>query len=56
MLQGLNFKKLTIQVMHYHNSSNFFDDFMRKDNEHAFQRDIFPKINLQKDVLYDREA
>ncbi|MEN6418969.1 MAG: hypothetical protein ABFC73_08630, partial [Clostridiaceae bacterium] len=55
-VSGLNFEHISIGVTHTHNSSDFYSDFMREDNERVYGADILPKIELASDVLTGEEA
>ncbi|MEN6340902.1 MAG: hypothetical protein ABFD03_12290, partial [Clostridiaceae bacterium] len=55
-VNGLKFDQISIGVTHTHNSSDFYADFMREDNERVFGADILPKIELPDEVLTGEEA
>ena len=55
-VKGLKFEHISIGVTHTHNSSDFYSDFMREDNERVYGADILPKIELAPDVLTGAEA
>ena len=55
-VKGLKFEYISIGVTHTHNSSDFYSDFMREDNERVYGADILPKIELAEDVLTGEEA
>lgn len=52
----LRFESISIGATHTHNSSDFYSDFMRDDNEHVFSSDILPPIHMGDDVLRGKEA
>lgn len=54
--KGLDVKKISLHTTHTHNSSDFFSDFMRKDNEQVYDCDILPEISLPEDILDGEEA
>ncbi len=54
--EGLNFDNVSFNATHTHNSSDFFGDFMRADNEHVYGADILPVLEMPEDVLFGEEA
>lgn len=54
-VEGLCFENISIGVTHTHNSSDFYSDFMREDNERVFGADRLPQITPKQDLL-DGEA
>lgn len=55
-LEGLVFENISFGVTHTHNSTDFYGDFMRMDNETVFGADILPVLAFPDDVLYLEEA
>ena len=55
-VNGLDFDKISIGVTHTHNSSDYFSDFLREDNEHVFGKEILPPVEMGDDVLYGKKA
>ncbi len=55
-IEGLVFENISFGVTHTHNSTDFYEDFMRKDNEAVFGADILPELVFPNDVLYEEEA
>lgn len=55
-LQGLVFENISFGVTHTHNSSDFYEDFMRLDNEGVFGSEILPKLEFPDNVLRGEEA
>lgn len=50
------FDMISFNVTHSHNSSSFYDDFMRTSNEMVFNKDILPKFDLPEDILIMEES
>lgn len=55
-VRGLRFENISFGVTHTHNSSDFFADFMRLDNESVFGTEILPELELPEDILDGTEA
>ena len=55
-LDGLEFENISFGVTHTHNSSDFYEDFMRLDNESVFGSDILPELEFPENVLRGEEA
>jgi hypothetical protein len=55
-LTDLNFDCISFGVTHSHNSTDFFEDFMRLDNESVFGSDILPELEFPQNVLRGAEA
>ena len=55
-LHGLVFENISFGVTHTHNSSDFYEDFMRLDNEGVFGSDILPELVFPDNVLRGEEA
>lgn len=55
-LDGLSFDSVSINVTHTHNSSDFFGDFLREDNELVFGADVLPEAPLPENALVGEEA
>ncbi|MCE5188588.1 MAG: hypothetical protein LLF75_05345 [Eubacteriales bacterium] len=55
-LGDLNFENISFGVTHTHNASDFFQDFMRLDNESVFGEDILPELYFPDNVLRGEEA
>jgi hypothetical protein len=53
---GLLFENISFGVTHTHNSTDFYEDFMRLDNETVFGADILPELVFPDDVLAGEEA
>ena len=53
---GLLFENISFGVTHTHNSTDFYEDFMRLDNEKVFGADILPELSFPDDVLAGEEA
>jgi len=56
VLVDLEFDHISFGATHTHNSSDFFEDFMRLDNESVIGADILPELAFPKDVLRGEEA
>lgn len=54
--EGLVFENISFGVTHTHNSTDFYEDFMRIDNENVFGSEILPELVFPDDVLYGEEA
>ena len=55
-LTDLDFDCISFGVTHSHNSTDFFEDFMRLDNEGVFGSDILPELEFPQNVLRGAEA
>ena len=55
-LTDLEFTSISFGATHTHNSSDFFEDFMRLDNESVFGADILPELEFPTNVLRGEEA
>lgn len=49
--EGILFEQITFNVTHTHNSSSFYKDFMRADNEEVYDPAILPKLDFPEDML-----
>lgn len=54
--QEICFEKITFNVTHSHNSSNFDTDTLRSYNEGMFDTDILPALHKPEDLLEKEEA
>lgn len=52
----IDFNKISFNVTHSHNSTDFFSDFMRDENEHVYGKEILPQIGLPQNLLTFDEA
>jgi len=55
-IEGLAFENISFGVTHTHNSTDFYQDFMRLDNESVFGSEILPELSFPDDVLCGEEA
>ncbi len=55
-LANLKFESISFGATHTHNSSDFYEDFMRLDNESVFGADILPELEFPANVLRGEEA
>ena len=55
-VEGLKYESISMGVTHTHNSSDYYADWLRDDNERVYGRDILPEIEMKEDVLYGEEA
>ena len=49
--QGIPFEKISFNVTHTHNSSSFYNDFLREDNEQVYDPAILPQFIMPKDLV-----
>lgn len=54
--RGIDTEKISLHTTHTHNSSDFFNDFMREGNEHVYGKEILPSIKMPEDLLFGSEA
>lgn len=52
----IKFENITFNVTHTHNSSSFYDDFMRTEFERVFDQSILPKTDFPDNLLCGEEA
>jgi hypothetical protein len=55
-IDGLIFDNISFGVTHTHNSTDFYEDFMRLDNEIVYGADILPEVLFPDNVLLGEEA
>ncbi len=55
-IKEIDFNKITFNVTHSHNSTDFHSDFMREENEHVYGKDILPQIDTPQNLLPSDEA
>lgn len=49
--EGIPFERVTFNVTHTHNSSSFYRDFMRVENEEVYDKRILPKFDFPEEML-----
>ena len=54
--KGIPFDRISFNVTHTHNSSSFYKDFMRVENEEVYDPAILPKFDMPEDMLCDGEG
>ncbi len=54
--EGLDFERISFHVTHTHNSTEFDDDFLRKDFESVLGKGPLPKTEIPEDLLFGAEA
>jgi len=54
--EGLRFESISMSATHSHNSSDYYSDWLREDNERVYGKDILPEIRPREDVLDGEEA
>ena len=52
----IRFESISFNVTHTHNSSSFYDDFMRTEFERVFDKTLLPKTDFPDDLLCGEEA
>ncbi len=52
----IDFDKISFNVTHSHNSTDFHSDFMREENEHVYGSEILPQIDMPEDLFSSDEA
>lgn len=51
---GIAFDSISFNVTHTHNSSSFYRDFMRVENEQVYDPAILPQFALPEDMVWDQ--
>ena len=54
--EGIQPDWISFSVTHSHNSSSFYDDFMRTENEQVYDPAILPRFDAPEDVLTREES
>lgn len=55
-VEGLRYESISMGATHTHNSSDFYGDFLREDNESVYGTDILPEIPTSEYLLHGKEA
>lgn len=50
------FEKISFNVTHTHNSSSFYNDFMRAENAQVYDEDILPPFDPPEDMVWGEEG
>lgn len=53
---GIPYDKISYNVTHTHNSSSFYEDFMRMENEQVYDPAILPKFDFPEDMFCKEQA
>lgn len=54
--RGIDFSIISFNVTHSHNSTSFYNDFMRADNEQVYNPDILPHFDMPDNMLCGDEG
>lgn len=54
--EGIPFNRISFNVTHTHNSSSFYNDFMRAENEEVYDPAILPKFDLPPHMLFGKKG
>ena len=46
------FEAISFHVTHTHNSTSFYDDFMRVENEQVYDKEILPPLDKPEGLIY----
>ena len=52
----IDFDRISFNVTHTHNSTDFNGDFMREESERIYGKDIMPKIDAPDDLMSSADA